>query len=74
MYDPMFSKVPTICCDGVAAVLQDGKYLCPCPSELFRDPGSDYKCVSGQIACAQFNKKTICIPKYLNRIWKSRTI
>jgi len=31
VYDPTkFSKVPTNCCTGAAAVLQDGKYLCPC--------------------------------------------
>ena len=31
VYDPTkFSKVPTNCCTGAAAILQDGKYLCPC--------------------------------------------
>ena len=31
VYDPTkFSKVPATCCTGADAVLQDGKYLCPC--------------------------------------------
>ena len=28
-----FSKVPASCCTGANAVLQDGKYLCPCRGE-----------------------------------------
>ena len=54
VYDPTrFHNVPATCCYRQAAVLQDGKYICPCPKQYpFRNPGYQINCGVAYVACA----------------------